>query len=109
MNPLTFSKMPNSLMHDSHYDGRPMTIYKPESLFYFFFPRIAKQEMDVDQIHSIVTISCKFGGQATAVCPFSPRKGQSHNKPILMFNPLPDMPILGSSNSTENKDMMAKI
>ena len=25
------------------------------------------------------------------------------------FNPLPDMPILGSSNSAANKDMMAKI
>ena len=26
-----------------------------------------------------------------------------------LFNPLPDMPILGSSNSAENKDMMSKI
>ena len=26
-----------------------------------------------------------------------------------MFNPLPDMPILGSSNSAANKDMMSKI
>ena len=25
------------------------------------------------------------------------------------FNPLPDMPILGSSNSVANKDMMSKI
>ena len=25
------------------------------------------------------------------------------------LNPLPDMPILGSSNSTANKDMMSKI
>ena len=25
------------------------------------------------------------------------------------FNPLPDMPILGSSSSTANKDMMSKI
>ena len=27
----------------------------------------------------------------------------------LMFNPLPDMPILGSSNAAANKDMMSKI
>ena len=26
-----------------------------------------------------------------------------------LFNPLPDMPILGSSNSAANKDMMSKI
>ena len=26
-----------------------------------------------------------------------------------MFNPLPDMPILGSSSSVANKDMMSKI
>ena len=26
-----------------------------------------------------------------------------------VFNPLPDMPLLGSSNSTANKDMMSKI
>ena len=26
-----------------------------------------------------------------------------------MFNALPDMPILGSSNSAANKDMMSKI
>ena len=26
-----------------------------------------------------------------------------------MINPLPDRPILGSSNSTANKDMMSKI
>ena len=28
---------------------------------------------------------------------------------LTMFNPLPDMPILGSSNSAANKDMMSKI
>ena len=27
---------------------------------------------------------------------------------ILNFNPLPDVPILGSSNSAANKDMMSK-
>ena len=27
----------------------------------------------------------------------------------IQFNPLPDMPILGSSNSAANEDMMAKI
>ena len=26
-----------------------------------------------------------------------------------LLNPLPDMPILGSSNSTVNKDMMSKV
>ena len=26
-----------------------------------------------------------------------------------MFNPLPDMPILGSCNSTANKDILSKI
>ena len=29
--------------------------------------------------------------------------------PIVRFNPLPDMPILGFSNSVTNKDMMSKI
>ena len=28
---------------------------------------------------------------------------------VQSFNPLPDMPILGSFNSTANKDMMSKI
>ena len=28
---------------------------------------------------------------------------------LLGLNPLPDWPILGSSNSTSNKDMMSKI
>ena len=27
----------------------------------------------------------------------------------VLFNPLPDMPMLGSSNSAANKDMMSKI
>ena len=31
---------------------------------------------------------------------------QAHN---IAFNPLPDMPILGSSSSAANKDLMSKI
>ena len=35
---------------------------------------------------------------------------KSHSNLILfIINPLPDMPILGSSNSTAKKDMMSKI
>ena len=37
------------------------------------------------------------------VCPGKDRKYFS-----LSFNPLPDIPILGSSNSSANKDIMSK-
>ena len=37
------------------------------------------------------------------------RDGYNPHLPVDLINPLPDMPILGSSSSAANKDMMSNI